>query len=87
MIDPYCHLLRCRYAECSRRQLHAGALLRRYCDDCFARTAEHLAGDVDTSKELLTRIDGRDAAAAEHVARLLFAALIGIPDHRRGMWS
>ena len=40
-----------------------------------------------TSKELLTRIDGRDAAAAEHVARLLFAALIGIPDHRRGMWS
>ena len=35
----------------------------------------------------MARIAGRDINAAENIARLLFAALLGIDDRDRGMWS
>ena len=95
-IQPHCDKVagapadhcRCWCAECGNNKCTRG----RHCDACFAQikprnTSLVLSTTRDDLGQPKTRIAGRDAAAAENIARLLFAALLGVPDHRRGMWS
>lgn len=64
----------------------------KYCDECFlAERPTNPALVIDTvydeRGDPAARILGRDASAAQNQSCMLFAALLGIPDIERGMWS